>query len=84
VPIADVCTDTRAIRKGCLFVALRGERYDAHDFIPQAIAAGAAAVLAERWVEGMRAPALLVADTRIAFGEIAAAGGADSSCRCWR
>ena len=35
VPIADVCTDTRAIRKGCLFVALRGERYDAHDFIPQ-------------------------------------------------
>ncbi|MBK8765240.1 MAG: UDP-N-acetylmuramoyl-tripeptide--D-alanyl-D-alanine ligase [Burkholderiaceae bacterium] len=71
VPIADVCTDTRAIRKGCLFVALRGERYDAHDFIPQAIAAGAGAVLAERWVEGMRAPALLVADTRIAFGEIA-------------
>ena len=71
VPITEVCTDTRAIRKGCLFVALRGERFDAHDFIAQAIAAGAAAVLAERWVEGTRAPALLVADTRLAFGEIA-------------
>lgn len=72
VPILDVCTDTRAIRPGCLFVTLRGERFDAHDFIGQAFQAGAAAVLAERWVEGMRAPALLVDDVRHAFGEIAA------------
>jgi len=69
--ISEVCTDTRAIRKGCLFVALRGERFDAHDFIAQAIDAGAGAVLVERWVGGMRGPALLVADTRVAFGEIA-------------
>jgi len=72
VRIDAVCTDSRALSPGCLFVALRGERFDAHDFVGQAFAAGACAVLAERWVDGMRAPALLVADSRVALGEIAA------------
>ena len=35
VSVNAVCTDTRAIRPGSLFVALRGERFDAHDFIGQ-------------------------------------------------
>jgi len=70
--VSDVCTDSRAIRPGCLFVALRGERFDAHEFAAQALAQGAAAVLAERWMPGMRAPALLVPDTRVALGELAA------------
>jgi UDP-N-acetylmuramyl pentapeptide synthase len=35
-PIARVHTDTRTLQAGDLFVALRGERYDAHDFLPQA------------------------------------------------
>ncbi len=43
-----VHSDTRSLRAGDLFVALRGERFDAHDFLPQAQAAGAAAALAER------------------------------------
>ena len=43
--ISGVSTDTRAIGQGQLFVALRGERFDAHDFIGQAVAAGAAALL---------------------------------------
>ena len=40
-----VCTDSRQITKGCLFVALRGEKFDAHDFLSQAVDApfGAAA-----------------------------------------
>ena len=38
-----VHTDTRTLRSGDLFVALRGERFDAHDFLPQAAAAGAVA-----------------------------------------
>src|SRR5512143_2316597 len=38
----DVCTDTRALTPGCLFVALQGERFDAHTFLAQARAGGAA------------------------------------------
>lgn len=43
-----VCTDTRAIQPGDWFLALRGERFDAHDFLNQAIDAGACGVIAER------------------------------------
>ncbi len=43
-----VCTDTRALTPGCLFVALEGERFDAHTFLPQAAAAGAAGALVRR------------------------------------
>ena len=72
IPLSGVCTDTRAVGPGQLFVALRGERFDAHDFVGQAVAAGAAAVLVDRWTHACRAPALWVADTRRALGEIAA------------
>ncbi|HEY5632973.1 MAG TPA: UDP-N-acetylmuramoyl-tripeptide--D-alanyl-D-alanine ligase [Burkholderiaceae bacterium] len=67
-----VCTDTRALEPGCLFVALRGETYDAHDFVADAVQGGARAVLVERSIPGLRAPALIVADARRALGEIAA------------
>lgn len=70
--IVSVCTDSRAVAPGCLFVALRGERFDGHGFVGPAFDAGAAAVLVERPVAGLRQPALLVGDTRIAYGEIAA------------
>jgi UDP-N-acetylmuramoyl-tripeptide--D-alanyl-D-alanine ligase len=42
-----VHSDTRTLQGGDLFVALRGEHFDAHDFLPAARAAGAAAALAE-------------------------------------
>jgi UDP-N-acetylmuramoyl-tripeptide--D-alanyl-D-alanine ligase len=70
--IGSVCTDSRALAPGCLFVALRGERFDAHDFVASAFAGGAAAVMVERPVAGLREPALIVGDTRRAYGEIAA------------
>ncbi len=69
--VREVCTDTRALRAGSLFVALRGERFDAHDFIEQAFAEGAAAVMSERPAQGLRAPALIVPDCRRALGELA-------------
>jgi UDP-N-acetylmuramoyl-tripeptide--D-alanyl-D-alanine ligase len=72
VLLTGVCTDTRAVKPGELFVAIRGERFDAHDFVAQARAAGAAALLVERWTHDCAAPALLVEDTRRALGEIAA------------
>ncbi|OJH34217.1 UDP-N-acetylmuramoyl-tripeptide--D-alanyl-D-alanine ligase [Cystobacter ferrugineus] len=57
-PAADfqaVCTDTRALTPGCLFVALQGERFDAHDFLAQAAQAGAAGAVVKR---GRALPAL--------------------------
>ena len=47
VPIRGVVIDSRDASPGCLFVALRGEHLDGHDFVLQAVAAGATAVLAE-------------------------------------
>ena len=47
-----VCTDTRKITAGDWFLALRGERFDAHDFLEQAVDAGASGVIAERVPEG--------------------------------
>ncbi len=50
-----VCTDTRALVPGCLFVALRGERFDAHAFLPQALEGGAAGAVVQ---EGRTLPPL--------------------------
>lgn len=66
-----ISTDTRAIPAGALFVALHGERFDAHEFIAQAEAAGAAAVMVSRPVE-TALPQVHVADTGEALGELAA------------
>ena len=71
--LAGVSTDSRRIGAGDLFVALRGDRYDAHDFLPQAAAAGAAAVLVERDLERSGLPGVRVADTRVALGRLARA-----------
>ncbi len=61
--------DTRTLQPGQLFVALQGAR-DGNDFIPDAMAKGAAAVLCSRVVGDY--PAIVVEDTRIALGKIAA------------
>ncbi len=72
--ICGVSTDTRAVGQGQLFVALRGERFDAHDFLEQAVAAGAAALLvADAAKVPAGVPAIVVDDTRIALGRLAAA-----------
>jgi murE/murF fusion protein len=71
-PIARVHTDTRTLQAGDLFVALRGERFDAHDFLPQAKAAGAVAVIAQQGVDTCGLPGLTVSDTRAALGWLAA------------
>ena len=67
-----VHSDSRSLREGDLFVALRGERFDAHDFLGGARAAGAAAVLAERGVAECGLPGLQVADGLQAMGALAA------------
>jgi UDP-N-acetylmuramoyl-tripeptide--D-alanyl-D-alanine ligase len=67
----NVSTDSRTAKAGALFVALRGETFDAHDFLPQVAANGAAAVVAERLPEGWTLPAIIVPDTLVALGRIA-------------
>jgi UDP-N-acetylmuramoyl-tripeptide--D-alanyl-D-alanine ligase len=68
-----VHSDTRTLRQGDLFVALRGERFDAHEFLDQAQARGALAALAEQGLSETGLPGLQVPDTREALGQLAAA-----------
>lgn len=63
--------DTRTLMPGALYLALRGETHDGHDFCARARAAGAHALLVERDVDEAL-PRIVCADTRIALGQIAA------------
>jgi UDP-N-acetylmuramoyl-tripeptide--D-alanyl-D-alanine ligase len=80
--VSRVCTDSRRVQPGDLFIALRGERFDGHDFLIDVARKGAAAVIAEKdRVEG-GAPGcavIAVADTRAALGQLAARYRADFS-----
>lgn len=66
-----VHTDTRSLQAGDLFVALKGERFDAHDFLPQARAAGAVAAIAHAGLADAGLPGVEVPDTRLALGQLA-------------
>lgn len=71
-PLHAVCTDTRALVQGDVFVALRGESHDAHDYLAQAVASGAAALVVSR-LEPARAlgvPVYHVRDTLTALGQL--------------
>ena len=71
-PFDRVVTDSRSDCTGALFVALRGERFDAHAFVPQAMANGAVAALVERPLD-LDLPQWVVDDTRLGLGRLAAA-----------
>ena len=64
-----VVTDSRRVQPGEVFLALRGERFDAHDFVAQVAAAGAGAVVVSRPVT-VDVPQLVVEDTRLALGRL--------------
>ncbi len=71
LPFARVHTDTRSLQPGDLFVAIKGERFDAHDFLPQAQGQGALAALADHGLAAAGLPGVEVPDTRRALGELA-------------
>jgi UDP-N-acetylmuramoyl-tripeptide--D-alanyl-D-alanine ligase len=72
VEYSAISTDTRAIPAGSLFVALKGERFDAHDFLERAAAAGAAGAVVRRGTPRIAGLVLYpVDDTRHALGELA-------------
>ena len=62
-----VHSDTRSLQRGDLFVALKGENFDAHDFLAQAKASGAAAAIAERGLAETGLPGLQVTDVQAAL-----------------
>jgi len=66
-----VSTNSREIEPGNLFVALRGERFDAHNFLNDVADRGAAAVVVEKRPADLAIPAIVVPDTRVALAEIA-------------
>ncbi|HSG81251.1 MAG TPA: UDP-N-acetylmuramoyl-tripeptide--D-alanyl-D-alanine ligase [Gemmatimonadota bacterium] len=75
VEFAGVSTDTRTMKTGELFVALRGERYDGSEFVAEAARAGAAGAVAERRPEGLpdAFELFIVDDALVALGKLAAA-----------
>jgi len=69
--IQRVHTDTRSLQPGDLFVALKGERFDAHDFLPQARAQGAVGAIVHSGLHAAGLSGVEVPDTRLALGELA-------------
>ena len=71
--VAGITADSRQVRPGWLFVAVRGSQVDGHQFISKAVAAGAIAVVAEHLPESLPCCGIRVADSARALGELAAA-----------
>ncbi len=65
-----VGTDSRAVRPGQLFVALKGEHFDGHDYAKQALEQGAAGVVLEKNTANL-SPAIVVEDSYLALGQLA-------------
>lgn len=71
--IDNVSTDSRKVKAGDLFVAIRGENFDGHQFVSEVVNAGAALVIVEHLVEGVtQNRQIVVKDTTDAFGKLGA------------
>lgn len=73
IAFSQLASDTRKLEQGTVFIALKGESFDAHDFIEQAIEKGAAAIIAEKSkvTKELPVPTLWVKDTTLALGKLA-------------
>ena len=74
-PVSNVEIDSRRVKKGSLFVAIKGEKYDGHDFILDALKKGAKAVIIDsrklKKFSFLEIPIIAVSDTTNAYGELA-------------
>ena len=70
--IEAVSIDSRTLQSGDLYIAIKGENFDGHDFIDMAVRAGASAVIGERRVD-IELPQVVVSDSRLALAELAGA-----------
>jgi UDP-N-acetylmuramoyl-tripeptide--D-alanyl-D-alanine ligase len=71
VQFKGLSTDSRKVDHGNIFLSLRGETFDAHDFLNEVVKSGAVAVIAERIPADLSVPALIVPDTKLALAAIA-------------
>src|SRR5256714_4656942 len=71
-PVENIAYDSRRVQRNTLFVALRGEKVDGHQFIGQAIAKGASVIVAEREEKDPRVTCLVVENTRTALADFSA------------
>ena len=67
-----ICTDSRKLKAGDLFIALKGDNFDAHDFLGQALDIGASAAVVERFHPEIKLPQIVVANTVTALGALGA------------
>src|SRR5213079_1394028 len=72
-PVENIAYDSRRVQRNGMFVALRGEKSDGHEFIGQAIEKGASVIVAEREEQNPRATCLVVENTRTALADFATA-----------
>ena len=79
-PFNRVVTDTRQLQPGDLFVALKGDRFDGHDYVARAASLGAVGSLVSRRIDGGGAQ-ILVADTLVALQRYARVGATTSISR---
>ncbi|HHF3391898.1 TPA: UDP-N-acetylmuramoyl-tripeptide--D-alanyl-D-alanine ligase [Haemophilus influenzae] len=71
VQVEEINTDTRKSVSNSLFFALKGEKFDAHQYLEQAVSQGALALVVQQENSSILVPQLVVKDTRIALGELA-------------
>lgn len=71
VMVTSFSTNTRDLESGQIFIALKGEQYDGHDFIPSACERNAAGAIISKKLN-LSIPTIQVADTKLALGQIAA------------
>ncbi len=70
--VTSITTDSRAVEKGGLFAAICGQNHDGHDYVNACFAKGALCCLTEREIPNAAGPYIVVRDTQIALGELAA------------
>lgn len=80
VEITGVSIDTRRVQPGDLFVAIKGEKVDGHDYLAEAAAQGAVAVMVTRQLDSAL-PQIVVNDCTLALGDLASAVRAQRNLR---
>ncbi len=81
VPLAGVTDDSRQVKPGTLFIAVKGERVDGHQYVAQAVNSGAVALVVQQEVSGLAVPVVQVADSRRALGLLGSAFHGKPSAR---
>jgi UDP-N-acetylmuramoyl-L-alanyl-D-glutamate--2,6-diaminopimelate ligase len=71
--VESIAYDSRRVQSNTLFIAIRGEKSDGHQFVDQAIEQGASVIVAEREITSPRATCLVVDDSRSALADLSAA-----------